>query len=56
MFGDFDFFFKVCVVDMGSYRKLLGDILLCLFGVSELWMYVVMEEVKSILLLCINLK
>ena len=45
--GDFDFLLKTRVADMSSYRKLLGDTLLRLPGVSESRTYVVMEEVKS---------
>ena len=45
--GDFDFLLKARVADMSSYRKLLGDTLLRLPGVSESRTYVVMEEVKS---------
>ena len=45
--GNFDFLLKTRVADMSSYRKLLGDTLLRLPGVSESRTYVVMEEVKS---------
>lgn len=45
--GNFDFLLKVRVADMSSYRKLLGDILLQLPGVSASRTYVVMEEVKQ---------
>lgn len=44
--GNFDFLLKARVADMQSYRKLLGDTLLRLPGVSESRTYVVMEEVK----------
>lgn len=44
--GNFDFLLKARVADMSSYRKLLGDTLLRLPGVSESRTYVVMEEVK----------
>jgi Lrp/AsnC family leucine-responsive transcriptional regulator len=54
--GDFDFLLKARVADMSSYRKLLGDTLLRLPGVSESRTYVVMEEVKSTSSLRINLK
>lgn len=54
--GDFDFLLKARVADMSSYRKLLGDTLLRLPGVSESRTYVVMEEVKSTTRLRINLK
>ncbi len=54
--GDFDFLLKARVADMSSYRKLLGDTLLRLPGVSESRTYVVMEEVKSTTSLRINLK
>jgi Lrp/AsnC family leucine-responsive transcriptional regulator len=45
--GNFDFLLKTRVADMSSYRRLLGDTLLKLPGVSESRTYVVMEEVKS---------
>lgn len=45
--GDFDFLLKARVADMSSYRRLLGDTLLRLPGVSESRTYVVMEEVKN---------
>ncbi|MBN7820607.1 leucine-responsive transcriptional regulator Lrp [Bowmanella yangjiangensis] len=54
--GDFDFLLKARVADMSSYRKLLGDTLLGLPGVSESRTYVVMEEVKHTGTLKINLK
>ena len=54
--GDFDFLLKARVADMSSYRKLLGDTLLRLPGVSESRTYVVMEEVKSTTAVRINMK
>lgn len=54
--GDFDFLLKARVADMSSYRKLLGDTLLRLPGVSESRTYVVMEEVKHTSIIKINLK
>ncbi|MDF2177616.1 leucine-responsive transcriptional regulator Lrp [Aliiglaciecola sp. CAU 1673] len=54
--GDFDFLLKARVADMSSYRKLLGDTLLGLPGVSESRTYVVMEEVKHTGVVKINLK
>lgn len=54
--GDFDFLLKARVADMSSYRRLLGDTLLRLPGVSESRTYVVMEEVKTTTRLRINLK
>lgn len=45
--GNFDYLLKARVADMSSYRKLLGDTLLRLPGVSESRTYVVMEEVKE---------
>lgn len=54
--GNFDFLLKARVADMSSYRKLLGDTLLRLPGVSESRTYVVMEEVKHTSRLKINLK
>jgi Lrp/AsnC family leucine-responsive transcriptional regulator len=52
--GNFDFLLKARVADMSSYRKLLGDTLLRLPGVSESRTYVVMEEVKHTNLIKIN--
>lgn len=54
--GNFDFLLKTRVADMSSYRKLLGDTLLRLPGVSESRTYVVMEEVKHTSHIKINLK
>lgn len=54
--GDFDFLLKARVADMSSYRKLLGDTLLRLPGVSESRTYVVMEEVKHTSTIKISLK
>jgi Lrp/AsnC family leucine-responsive transcriptional regulator len=45
--GNFDFLLKARVADMSRYRKLLGDTLLQLPGVSESRTYVVMEEIKE---------
>ncbi|MFQ3198780.1 MAG: Lrp/AsnC family leucine-responsive transcriptional regulator [Paraglaciecola sp.] len=52
--GNFDFLLKARVADMSSYRKLLGDTLLRLPGVSESRTYVVMEEIKDTTVLRIN--
>ncbi|MBF7072854.1 leucine-responsive transcriptional regulator Lrp [Glaciecola sp. MH2013] len=52
--GNFDFLIKARVADMSSYRKLLGDTLLRLPGVSESRTYVVMEEVKHVNKIKIN--
>ncbi|WP_100641293.1 leucine-responsive transcriptional regulator Lrp [Alteromonas facilis] len=54
--GNFDFLLKTRVADMSSYRRLLGDTLLRLPGVSESRTYVVMEEVKSTTQVHISLK
>lgn len=54
--GNFDFLLKARVADMSSYRKLLGDTLLRLPGVSASRTYVVMEEVKHTSNIKINLK
>jgi len=45
--GNFDYLLKTRVADMSSYRRLLGDVLLRLPGVSESRTYVVMESVKQ---------
>lgn len=52
--GNFDFLLKARVADMSSYRKLLGDTLLRLPGVSESRTYVVMEEAKHTSSIAIN--
>lgn len=54
--GNFDYLLKARVADMSSYRKLLGDVLLQLPGVSESRTYVVMEEVKQTTHIKINVK
>jgi len=54
--GNFDFLLKARVADMSSYRKLLGDTLLQLPGVSESRTYVVMEEVKQTTSIKINIR
>ncbi len=54
--GNFDFLLKTRVADMANYRKLLGDTLLRLPGVSESRTYVVMEEVKHTSNIKINMK
>ncbi|HEY9031740.1 MAG TPA: leucine-responsive transcriptional regulator Lrp [Kangiella sp.] len=53
--GDFDYLLKARVADMKAYRKLLGETLLMLPGVSASRSYMVMEEVKETSLLPINL-
>ena len=45
--GNFDYLLKARVADMAAYRKLLGETLLTLPGVSDSRTYVVMEEVKQ---------
>ncbi|WP_068991276.1 leucine-responsive transcriptional regulator Lrp [Kangiella sediminilitoris] len=45
--GEFDYLLKARVGDMQEYRKLLGDTLLTLPGVSASRSYMVMEEVKE---------
>jgi Lrp/AsnC family leucine-responsive transcriptional regulator len=54
--GNFDFLLKARVADMSSYRRLLGDTLLRLPGVSASRTYVVMEEVKASSRVKINMK
>ena len=54
--GNFDYLLKARVADMSSYRRLLGDVLLQLPGVSESRTYVVMEEVKQTTHIKINIK
>jgi Lrp/AsnC family leucine-responsive transcriptional regulator len=45
--GNFDYLIKARVSDMTEYRKLLGEKILSLPGVSGSRSYVVMEEVKE---------
>ena len=45
--GNFDYLLKSRVADMVEYRKLLGETILTLPGVSDSRTYVVMEEVKE---------
>ncbi len=45
--GDFDYLLKTRVADMSAYRRVLGETLLRLPGVSDTRTYVVMEEVKQ---------
>lgn len=45
--GDFDYLIKARVKDMAAYRRLLGESLLLLPGVSASRSYIVMEEVKE---------
>ncbi|NVK21518.1 MAG: leucine-responsive transcriptional regulator Lrp [Kangiellaceae bacterium] len=52
--GDFDYLLKARVADMQAYRKLLGETLLTLPGVSASRSYMVMEEVKETNMLPIN--
>ncbi|MFC6440059.1 leucine-responsive transcriptional regulator Lrp [Bowmanella sp. JS7-9] len=54
--GNFDFLLKARVADMSTYRKLLGDTLLKLPGISESRSYVVMDEYKHHDKIRINLK
>lgn len=49
--GDFDYIIKARIKEIGQYRKLLGDILLQLPGVTQSKSFVVMEEVKETLIL-----
>lgn len=45
--GDFDYMVKARIREIGQYRKLLGDILLRLPGVTQTKSCIVMEEVKE---------
>ena len=53
--GNFDYLIKARVKDMEAYRRLLGDKILSLPGVSGSRSYVVMEEVKESLAIPLNL-
>lgn len=52
--GDFDYIIKARIKEIGQYRKLLGDILLQLPGVTQSKSFVVMEEVKETLILPVD--
>ena len=52
--GDFDYLLKTRVPDMSAYRRVSGETLLRLPGVSDTRTYVVMEEVKQTSRLVIN--
>ena len=54
--GNFDYLIKARVKDMDEYRKLLGEKILALPGVSDSRSYVVMEEVKETTALQISLR
>jgi Lrp/AsnC family leucine-responsive transcriptional regulator len=54
--GNFDYLLKARVADMVAYRKLLGETLLTLPGVSDSRTYVVMEEVKEAQILPIHIR
>ncbi len=45
--GGFDYLIKVRCRDMGSYRKLLGEKITAISGISQTHTYVVMEQLKS---------
>lgn len=49
--GEYDYLLKARVADMSAYRKLLGETLLTLPGVSGSRTHVVMEEVKESLVI-----
>lgn len=51
--GGFDYLVKLWVKDMNVYCEFLGKLLLQLKGVCEIYIYVVMEEVKNIICLFI---
>lgn len=45
--GGFDYLIKVRCSDMDAYRKILGEKITTITGVSQTHTYVVMEQVKS---------
>ncbi|WP_085314608.1 AsnC family transcriptional regulator [Derxia lacustris] len=45
--GDFDYLVKARISEIGAYRKMLGEVLLNLPGVTESRSYFVMEEIKE---------
>src|SRR5690606_24880923 len=47
--GDFDYMLKARIKEISQYRKLLGDVLLRLPGVTQTKSCIVMEEVKETL-------
>ena len=54
MSGDFDYLIKARIREMAEYRKLLGDMLLQLPGAAQSKSYVVMEEIKETLTICVG--
>ncbi len=45
--GGFDYLLKIRVGDMSDYRRMLGEALVAIPGVSQTHTYVVMEQVKE---------
>ena len=54
--GNFDYLIKARVGDMAAYREFLGETLLTLPGVQESTSYVVMEQVKETMNICVPYK
>ena len=53
--GGFDYLIKIRVADMQHYQRFLGEKLSLLKGISQTHTYVVIEDVKSVTALSINI-
>ena len=53
--GGFDYLIKIRVADMQHYQRFLGEKLSAIKGISQTHTYVVIEDVKSVTALSINI-
>ena len=53
--GGFDYLIKIRVADMQHYQRFLGEKLSAIEGISQTHTYVVIEDVKSVTALSINI-
>jgi Lrp/AsnC family leucine-responsive transcriptional regulator len=53
--GGFDYLIKIRVADMQDYQRFLGEKLSAIKGISQTHTYVVIEDVKSVTALSINI-
>ena len=53
--GGFDYLIKIRVADMQHYQRFLGEQLSTIEGISQTHTYVVIEDVKSVTALSINI-
>ena len=53
--GGFDYLIKIRVADMRHYQRFLGEKLSAIKGISQTHTYVVIEDVKSVTALSINI-